>query len=50
MPVNASDLNNSFAVLSLNAKTGMDTTMQQYEHLSHDAANSSMRVCMGVGV
>ena len=47
MSVIVNYLNNRVAILSLNAKTGMDTTTQQYEHLSNGAATANKHVCLG---
>ena len=48
MSVIVNFLNCRLEILILNAKSGMDTTSQQYADLSNDAVNAIKQVCMGV--
>ena len=48
MSVTVNYLTSRMEILSLNAKTGMDTHNKQYEGLSKDAVNAIKQVCLGV--
>ena len=48
MSVIVNYLKSRIEILILNAKTGMDTTSQEYDKLCNDAVNAIKQVCLGV--